>query len=90
MKNQICKNCTYYSAYYKQWSNGYGRLSNGFCSRNNKPQTQFEACEGYKSNEQKEEMRQIRMIKSLEQALTSINDIVQILKEKENDRKASG
>lgn len=82
MKNPNCKNCTFYSAYYRQWSDGYGRLTNGYCSKHNKPQTQFETCECYKSNEQKEKMREKRMFVALEDALTSINEISQILKEK--------
>jgi len=82
MKKQICKYCTHYSAYYKQWADGYGRLNNGFCAKHQKPQTQFETCEDYISREQKEKSMQERLLISLEQALTVINEIAEILKEK--------
>lgn len=85
MKKEICKNCTYYAAYYKQWSEGYSKLNNDFCSKFQKPQSQFEYCTDFKSNEEKEEMRAERRLKSLDQALTSIIEIAQILKEKEKD-----
>ena len=82
MKKQICKNCTFYSAYYKKWSDCYGRLNNGYCSKHKKPQIQFENCGEYKSSEQKEKMRLERLYVSLERALISIDEITQILKEK--------
>lgn len=87
MENQKCKNCNYYSAYYKQWSDGYSRLTNGYCSKLDKPQKQSELCEDFKSNERKEEMRGKRRLIALEQALVSINEIAHILKEKENDKR---
>ena len=87
MLSQKCKNCTFYSAYYKQWSSGYGKLNNGFCSKHQKFQTQFETCEHFKSNEIKEKRREERLFTSLEQALEAINDIAQILKEKENEKR---
>ena len=83
---QKCRNCTYYSAYYKQWCSGYGRLNTGYCSKHEKQQTQFETCEDFKSNVQKEKSREKRRMDALEQALESINEIVQILREKENDK----
>jgi len=86
MKIQNCRNCTYYSAYYKQWSDGYSRLNNGFCSKLNKPQIQFETCEDFKSSEQKEKSREERRLVALDSALTSINEIAQILKEKGRDK----
>ena len=85
MKVQKCTNCTYYSAYYLQWSNCYGKLNHGFCSKQQKPQTQFEACEDFKSNEAKEKRREERLFDSLERALESINGIAQILKEKTSE-----
>ena len=85
MKSQKCKNCTYYTAYYKKWAASYGRLNNGFCTKHRKPQIQFEACEDFKSDEQKEKMREGRLFSSLEQSLKSINEIAQILKDKFNE-----
>jgi len=82
MKSQKCKNCTHYSAYYKQWSGSYGRLNNGFCSKHQKAQTQFETCENFLSSGQKEKIREKRLLIQLEQSLISINEIAQILKEK--------
>ena len=84
MKSQKCKNCTYYTAYYKKWHANFGRLNNGFCTKHQKHQTQFETCENFKSSEQKEKMREERLFDSLEQSLKSINEISQILKEKFN------
>ena len=86
MQSQKCKNCTYYTAYYKQWSSGYGRLSNGYCSRCEKLRTQYETCENFKSNALKEKRREERLFVYLECALESINEIVQILREKENEK----
>ena len=86
MTGQKCKNCTYYTAYYKQWANGYGRLSSGYCARQNSPKTQFESCEDFKSNETKEKRRDEKRLEYLEQALKSIVEIAQILKEKESER----
>ena len=84
MKN-ICKNCTFYTAYYKQWSDGYGRLNEGHCRKHNKLQTQFKFCDFFQSNEKKEKMRAERRMVALDQALTSINEIALILKEKSLD-----
>ena len=84
MNSEYCKNCTFYTAYYKQWASGYGRLNNGFCAKHQKQQTQFETCECFKSNEQKEIHREKRRMLALEQALESINEIAQILKEKDD------
>jgi len=86
MLSQKCKNCTFYTAYYKQWASGYGKLNHGFCSKRQQPQTQFETCEDFKSNDIKEKRREERLFLSLEQALESINDIALILKEKENEK----
>ena len=86
MKKEVCKNCTYYSAYYKQWSSHYTRLDKGFCSKHQKIIKQYEICEDFKSNELKEKMREKRRMDALEQALISINEIAQILKEKQSDK----
>ena len=80
---QKCRNCTFYTAYYKQWASGYGRLNEGFCRKHQKPQTQFETCGDFMSNEKKEEMREKRRLKDLDRAIESINEIAHILKEKE-------
>jgi len=82
MKVEKCKNCTFYSAYYQQWSDHYGRLNHGFCSKHQKSQTQFEFCQNFISNEQKEKRREERLLFSLEQASKSINEIAVILNEK--------
>jgi len=82
MKKQICKKCTYYTAYYRRLSDCYIRLGNGYCTKHKKPQTQYETCEDYKNNEFKEQSREERLFVSLEQSLTSINEIAMILKEK--------
>lgn len=79
---KLCQNCTHYTAYYRKWSGGYSRLNNGFCSQNKKPQTLFETCDNFKSDEQKEKRREDMRLTALEQALTSINEIAHILKEK--------
>ena len=85
MKSQICKNCTYYTAYYKKWSACFGILNNGFCTKRRRPQTQFEACEDFKSSDQKEKRRKERLFDFLEYSLKSINEIAQILKENYTD-----
>jgi len=82
MKSQKCKYCTYYSAYYKRWDGQFERLANGFCVKHQKQQIQIETCDGFKSNEEKEKRREERLFVSLEQSLSSISEITQILKEK--------
>ena len=84
MKKEICKNCTHYAAYYQQRSDSYSRLNHGFCSKHERGQGQYGVCEVFKSNELKENRRQKRMLDSLESALTSINEIAQIIREKES------
>jgi len=42
----------------------------------------LETCEDFRSNEQKEKMREERLFEKLEQSLESINEINQILREK--------
>jgi len=83
MEKQLCINCTFYSAYYKKWSACFGELNHGFCAKHQKPQKQYETCQEYKSNDQKEKTRHQRLLLSLEQSLTSINEIAQILKQKD-------
>ncbi|MCL2556417.1 MAG: hypothetical protein FWE03_05330 [Firmicutes bacterium] len=85
MKTQKCKNCTYYTAYYKQWAACYSRLNNGFCTKHNKHQTQVKTCEDFKSNERKKRVREKILFEALAQSINSINDIAQILKEREVD-----
>ena len=85
MKTEKCKNCTYYVAYYEQFSSGYARLNHGFCQKHSRPQKQADTCETFKSSEQKEKRREERRFDYLEQALTSINEIAQILKEKQDN-----
>jgi len=82
MIKSICKNCTFYSAYYKQYSSGFGKIDHGYCSKQQQPISQHETCENFKSNEAKEKSREERRLVALDQALESINEIAQILKEK--------
>ena len=85
MTAKKCKNCAYYTAYYKQWGDCYGRLNNGFCVKHKRHQTQFETCAEFKSNEEKEKRREKRLFDSLERVLASIDEIAQILREKKNE-----
>jgi hypothetical protein len=82
MKIQKCDDCVYYSAYYKQWYNSYEKLNHGFCSKIEKPKLHYDSCELFNSNEQIEQSREERRLLALEQALKSINDIANILKDK--------
>ena len=82
MKSQKCKNCSYYTAYYRKWSSSFEKLTHGACSKHKSPKTQSEVCDDFKSSEQKERKREERLFISLEQSLESINQIAQILKEK--------
>ncbi|MCL2375077.1 MAG: hypothetical protein FWC82_00915 [Firmicutes bacterium] len=81
MKTLKCKNCAHYTAYYKKWICNFERLSNGFCEKHQKLQTQHETCDDFKSSEQKEEGKKRKLLSSLEQAVDSINVIAQILKD---------
>jgi len=82
MKSQKCKYCAYYTAYYKKHIIGFERTNVGHCLKFRKLQTQLETCENFKCGEKKEQRQQERIFVSLEQALKSVNDIGQILKEK--------
>jgi len=84
MLSQRCKNCTHYTAFYKQWSGNFSRLDNGYCSRQNIIKKQNEVCDSFMSNEHKEQIREKKRLELLERALTAIVEISQILKEKEN------
>ena len=83
MKKHLCQNCVYYTAYYRQSSNSYSKLNDGYCSRHEKPKTRFEVCGEFKSNERKEKKREQWRLDNLDRALISINEIALILKEKE-------
>ena len=80
MKVEKCKNCTYYTAYYMRWSNHFGRVSRGYCSKKQQVQKQLDTCGDYKSNEQKEERKDNMMLEHLERALISIDHISQIMR----------
>ncbi|MCL2675267.1 MAG: hypothetical protein FWE84_01580 [Firmicutes bacterium] len=82
MRSQRCRNCEYYSAYYKQRSSGYEKLNKGFCSKHQKEETQFKTCENFTSNEHREKIKEQLRLDALDGALKSINEIAQILKEK--------
>jgi len=60
-------------------------MDKGFCSQHQKTQTQYATCDNFKSNEQKEKTREERLFLSLERALTAVDEIAKILKEKENN-----
>jgi len=85
MRAQQCKNCIHYTAYHKKLPASYCRLTNGFCSKHDKQQSQSETFESFVSNEQKEKRDEFILFHSLECALKSIDQIAQILKEKEED-----
>jgi len=86
MKKEICKYCTHYTAYYKIHCTSYQRLTNGFCSKHQKPQIQSETCQNYKNNEQKQKRKEEQLLYTLEQALNWIIQIAQMLKEKQGDQ----
>jgi len=81
MKQTNCKNCVYYSAYYKKLSLNFERLTNGFCEKHQQLQVQYETCDAFISNEKREEYKERRLQRQLEQSLDSINIIAQILKD---------
>ena len=87
MRVEKCKNCAYYTAFYKRWSNHYGRIELGHCSKKKQVQKQLDTCGDFKSNEQKEERKEKMMLEHLERALISIDHISQIMREKEDDKK---
>jgi len=82
MKTKRCYNCAFYSAYYKQWFDGFHKQSHGFCSKINEPQKQHQSCQYFKDNERREKTQEERLLSHLELSLQSVNQIAQILKEK--------
>lgn len=85
MKKQICRNCLHFSVYYKRWGDRFSRLPTGFCCKHDKQQAHLEACENYLENKSKEEQSDLLLFQSLKQALKSVNQIAQILKENQED-----
>lgn len=85
MLKEMCRNCTYYVAYYRQFSSGYGKLNHGHCQKQCEPKKCNETCSAYYSNEKKEKRKEEMMFKQLAQALTSINEITQIMNEKKKN-----
>lgn len=83
MKKERCKYCTFFTAYYRKEASGLCKSSYGFCKTHSKFINQFKNCEHYKSNEQKEKLQEQLRLEALDQALKSINEISQILKEKQ-------
>lgn len=81
MKKQICKNCAYYSAYYKKWSASFGELDHGHCDKLKNDTTRYDTCADFKSNERKELLRKERLLTALETTLSSVTEMAQILKE---------
>lgn len=84
MKTEQCKNCTHYSAYYKQRYCGYEKLSCGVCSISKQERKKSDTCEKYYYSELKEKRQKSALYLHLTNAAKSIHDIVQILKEKED------
>lgn len=82
MKKEICKNCTFYCAYYVQFSSNYTRRNQGYCKNKNCPIKERETCENFKSNERLEKMRSKRLLTNLERASVAIDEMAQIIKEK--------
>ena len=90
MNKQICKNCTFYHAYYEKFGSCYGKKSYGYCRNKNfecKETKQNETCEFYLNNEQKEKSRSKRLLKDLERAAKAIDEMSQIIKEKAAEEK---
>lgn len=83
MNSQKCKDCAYYTAYYKKLSSSFEKTNVGVCSKHKKIKTYLENCGEFKNNERREKENEKRLFVFLEQALKSINDISQILKEKQ-------
>lgn len=83
MITQQCKNCTHYSAYYRQRSFSYEKLSCGICSIHKQERKKGETCEKFVYNELKEKRQKASLYFSLESAAKSINDIIHMIKEKE-------
>jgi len=63
----------------------FERLNLGFCIKHQRQQVSTEACESFKTDEQREQRQYQSMLASLERALNSVNDISQILREKHGD-----
>lgn len=85
MKKQTCISCTFYNAYYMQFGGSFKKTYNGYCSRSNKIRTKSDSCTDHINNCIREERTEKLRLKNLDKALKSINDIADILKEKESD-----
>jgi hypothetical protein len=82
----ICKNCQYYVAYYKQQSSNFVKLNHGHCTTHKKPKGQHGAvCEAFTGKKRIEAVRERLRFKELDRALKSINEIAQILREREKE-----
>lgn len=81
-----CRNCTYYTAYYRKYIDFYSRLRHGTCVKHQKVLNERESCEDFKNNEAREKSCEKDLFKSLEKALVSIEQIAMILKEKKDEK----
>lgn len=82
MKN--CENCYYYIEYYTKSFDHFNKTKSGFCKNRRQYIKGKEVCEQWKDNEIKKETRKRISMETLENAITYIREIAQILKE-END-----
>ena len=83
MRKQTCKYCRFYCAYYRKLSASFCSTLKGHCSKQNRLMKDNETCGNFVLNELKEKRNSMLLIYSLENTIASINQIAQILKEKE-------
>ena len=78
---KICKNCKHFCQYYTKNYSHFNKGIYGFCNKRRELLKSADSCESWKDNESQIEAQKRISLMALKTAITSINEIAQILKE---------
>jgi len=85
-KNKACWNCGNYQAYYTKGFCNFDKLDCGYCKAKKENVKKTEQCEKWKTNYRYRGMRKTVAMRALDEVLTQITELRQILfEEKEED-----
>ena len=83
---QNCKNCGYFNLYYIKEYDHFEETDCGVCNKKHQTVKKDINCEFWKANDIKKFARQRICLESLDAAVTSIQEIAQILKEQNKEQ----
>ena len=84
-KKNVCWNCGNYKAYYTKGFCHFDKKNYGYCSKQQKTVSCHEDCEHYRSNYQSRRFRKTVALRALNDILTHLSEIRQILSEDKQD-----